>query len=232
MDYICHLFIYFIIYSFIGWVLETCLCSIMAKKFINRGFLNGPFCPIYGNGSIIIILLLSGLARYPVLVFVYGLIICSILEYLTGLMLETVFKTKYWDYSMNKFNIQGRVCLQNSILFGIGGVLLIEFVQPSVSRLVSLVPSNIIGIVSAVFATYFLADTIITVCGLFNLNSKLKHLGSILSEIANKMSELKNLNGVLINKQKIELIQADLEKLHERQKKIEQSLRLFNKTNN
>ena len=115
---IFELLTYFIIYSFAGWVMESIFRSICEKKFINTGFLKGPFCPIYGIGAIIIYVFLSGFKDNIFLLFLMGFIVLSIWEYIVGVLLEKVFNTKYWDYSDHKFNFQGRVCLTNSIYWG------------------------------------------------------------------------------------------------------------------
>ncbi|HBB29668.1 MAG TPA: hypothetical protein DC000_10580, partial [Clostridiales bacterium] len=107
-------FIYFIMYSVIGWICEVIFCSIPEKKFINRGFLNGPLCPIYGFGALIVIFFLTPFKDSIFLVFIFGLIVTSTLEYFTSYAMEKLFHSKWWDYSNNRFNINGRVCLLNS----------------------------------------------------------------------------------------------------------------------
>ena len=114
---------YFIIYSFLGWLLESVFKTILEKKIVNSGFLHGPFCPIYGIGAIIMYLGLNNFSKYPILVFILGFLILSIWEYIVGWGLEKLFNTKYWDYSKNKFNIKGRVCLMNSLFWGVLGMI-------------------------------------------------------------------------------------------------------------
>ncbi|WP_236879572.1 glycerol-3-phosphate acyltransferase, partial [Clostridioides difficile] len=118
--------LYFFIYSFLGWTVESIGCSIASKRIINRGFLNGPICPVYGFGAVIVISLL-GRFNNVVIVFLLGMILTTILEYFTGFILETLFHAKWWDYSDRKFNIKGRVCLKNAIYFGVMSVLISEF---------------------------------------------------------------------------------------------------------
>lgn len=107
--------LYFFIYSFLGWTVESIGCSIASKRTINRGFLNGPICPVYGFGAVIVISLL-GRFNNVVIVFLLGMILTTILEYFTGFILETLFHAKWWDYSDRKFNIKGRVCLMSYCL--------------------------------------------------------------------------------------------------------------------
>ena len=123
-------FLLFIIYSFIGWLMETTLKSYEAKKFINRGFLIGPYCPIYGCGCILIILLLKKYEPYPLGLFCMSVVICTILEYLTSYFMEKLFNARWWDYSKRKFNINGRVCINTMIPFGILGTLMMYFINP------------------------------------------------------------------------------------------------------
>lgn len=124
---------YFFIYSFIGWVLESVYKTIYEKKLVNSGFLYGPFCPIYGLGALIMYAFLSGYNDNPLHVFVIGFVILSIWEYIVAWAIEKVLHEKYWDYSNNKFNINGRVCLLNSLFWGILGVIYI-YSSPSNSR--------------------------------------------------------------------------------------------------
>ena len=107
--------IYFITYSFLGWVMESIFRSISERKIINTGFLKGPFCPIYGVGAIIMLLFLKRFADNLAVLFTISVVVLTIWEYLVGVLLEKLFHTKYWDYSKNKFNFQGRICLTNSI---------------------------------------------------------------------------------------------------------------------
>lgn len=108
----------FEIYSVIGWCLETTLVFINTKNFINRGFLIGPYCPIYGFGAVLMILYLTQYRDNILTVFILGAVTCSVLEYLTSYFMELLFKTRWWDYSNHKFNLNGRICGQNSLLFG------------------------------------------------------------------------------------------------------------------
>ena len=109
MEEILRLIIYLLIYSFIGWILESTYKTILQKRFVNSGFLSGPFCPIYGFGALIMYLSLKDVQNSYIILFLFGMIMLSIFEYVVGLFLEIVFRTKYWDYSERKFNIHGRV---------------------------------------------------------------------------------------------------------------------------
>ena len=105
----------FYIYCFLGWCVESTIVSTREKRFINRGFLKGPFLPIYGTGTILILFVSLPLIDHPILVYIAGLISTTILEYFTGWLMETLFKIKYWDYTDDKFNYKGRICLVNIV---------------------------------------------------------------------------------------------------------------------
>ena len=129
-------FALFFIYSFIGWLIEMfCVNVILKQKFANRGFLIGPYCPIYGSASLIMIFLLSRYKEDILVLFFMSIIICSITEYLTSYIMEKIFKARWWDYTNEPFNLNGRICLINSIAFGMLGVLLIKFINPFFSNL-------------------------------------------------------------------------------------------------
>ena len=185
------LFLMFTIYSFLGWITESIFCSVPAKKFINRGFLNGPFCPIYGVGGILILSILAPFQHNIFLLYFAGVIITTVLEYITGFALEKIFHTSYWDYSEHKFNYKGRICLDNSLLFGLMCVVGIYVLQPTLLRLVAMIPANLLPVISIVFLIYFVCDTIVTVHTILQLNGKLKELQQILDEIKQKASAYK-----------------------------------------
>ena len=129
MDIIYKYFLYFIIYSFIGWLMEV-ICKLFEyKRFINRGFLIGPICPIYGFGVLFIILLIGNDRNDILSVFLKAILICSVLEYLTSYFMEKLFKARWWDYSDKKFNIAGRICLENALSFGIGALAVIYIIH-------------------------------------------------------------------------------------------------------
>ena len=117
-------FLWLMIYSIIGWVYESTICSIGHRKLINRGFLNGPVCPIYGTGAVLVLLVL-GRIQNPVLLFFAGALVTCSLEYLTSWLMEKLFHARWWDYSKRKFNIGGRVCLIGAVVFGAFSVVLV-----------------------------------------------------------------------------------------------------------
>ena len=120
----------FFIYSLAGWLIEMIPATIREKKFVDRGFLVGPYCPIYGYGAILITLLLGKYKSDPITLFIMTIVLCGTLEYLTSYFMEKIFKARWWDYSKRKFNLNGRVCLGTLLPFGIFGMILMYIANP------------------------------------------------------------------------------------------------------
>lgn len=183
------LFLLFAIYSFVGWVVEVIFCSFQAKKFINRGFLNGPFCPIYGFAALFIINLSIPFKENAVLLFIMCVLVTSLLEYITGWWLEKVFHTKYWDYTGYGLDIHGRVFLPFSLCFGVMGLLLVYYVNPFVLGLIGSIPETILILVSASLMVYFLIDYVVTTKSIIRLKSMLAELQKVLDETNKKLQQ-------------------------------------------
>lgn len=182
MGNIIYNILYIIIYSFLGWCCEVIYCYILDHKFTNRGFLNGPLCPVYGFGAFFVLTFLDRFKENIFLVFILGVFITSILEYITSFVLEAVFHTKWWDYSKHKFNIHGRVCLLNSTLFGLLSVVLVEVINPIIRDFVSKFPEKIVFLVTIVLTASIAIDFVITVQTMLKLNSKLHSLQDLSKE--------------------------------------------------
>lgn len=170
-------FLYFIIYSFLGWICEVIYCSIPAKRFINRGFLKGPICPVYGFGAMFVIYIITSLnIKSPILIFIFSGIIASIIEFIADLMLEYIFHTRLWDYSNRKFNIKGRVCLLNSTLFSILSLVLISFIHPIIMSYIKMLSNRVIIITVLICMLLLIIDISCTVSEVINLNTTLKNM--------------------------------------------------------
>ncbi|MDK9582214.1 putative ABC transporter permease [Sneathia vaginalis] len=129
---------YFFIYSFLGWCLEVIYASLEREDFINRGFLNGSYCPIYGFGAVCEIFLLTKFVNYPICLYIISVVITTVLEFITGYILEKIFNLQWWDYTNEKFNIKGYICLKFSLLWGVASLVLMYILQPKVNIIVSL----------------------------------------------------------------------------------------------
>lgn len=188
---IIYLLTYLVLYSFLGWILESVSKTIAQRKFVNSGFLNGPICPIYGFGAVIMLLCLNSLKDNILLLFVVSFIVLSIWEYIVGILLEKIFKTKYWDYSHLKFNIKGRVCLKNSIFWGILGVLFIEYIHPFIESKIGLIPLEILIFTNTILYIAFIVDTVISSIKTVRLDKAIAKLEEIENNIKEKIEELK-----------------------------------------
>lgn len=185
---------YFIIYSFLGWIMESVIRSFCEKKIINTGFLYGPFCPIYGCGTLIMILFLENFKDTWFLLFILSFLGLTLWEYVVGVILESVFKTKYWDYSDHKFNFQGRICLSNSLFWGFLGVVFMKYIHPLTIYLLQLVDTTSIRITIYTATAIFIVDTIISILNLVNIKATLEKIEKLNAEIKDKLQELKTVD--------------------------------------
>lgn len=163
MELITQIILSFVLFAVIGYVCEVIYCSIYDHKLVNRGFLFGPWLPIYGCGGLIIQYCLVPLHSHPILVFLLGMILTSTVEYIGSWMLEKLFHIKLWDYSHYRFHINGRVCLLNSTLFGIMGLVLVYGLEPYMAMLINLIPISYRDIVALVLANLFTVDVTLSV---------------------------------------------------------------------
>ena len=161
----------FFLYSVIGWIVESFYVSVQINKLVNRGFLIGPYCPIYGCGALGVVCYLDQYKNNILTVFLLAVVVCSFLEYVTSFLMEKLFKARWWDYSDKKFNLNGRICGQNSLLFGLGGVVIIYIVHPFIKSILANIPSNIIFIINIIFFVIFFTDVIVS----FNIINKFKN---------------------------------------------------------
>ena len=191
MEIVCKYFLLFLFYSFLGWILEMVVCSIADKKVVNRGFLIGPYCPIYGSGCLLIISLLHKYQEDPFTLFIMAIIVCSLLEYFTSYIMEKLFKARWWDYSDRRFNINGRICLDNLVLFGILGLLIFYVANPFFGGLIDRFNDTVLMVVAIVLFVVFIVDGIISlkvISGFKNV-AKSIHKDST-DEITSKVREL------------------------------------------
>ena len=179
-------FLLFIIYAFLGWLLEVTCTLIEKKKFVNRGFLIGPICPIYGHGVILILLLIGQRTDDLLSVFLKSLLICSVLEYFTSFFLEKVFKARWWDYSSKKFNINGRICLETMLPFGIFGTMIVYYINPFFLKILHMIPQNVLNVMALILLIIYLVDNIIS-C---KVMSKIK--GQIKKSMRDNTETIKN----------------------------------------
>ena len=178
-------FLIFILFSFIGWISEVIYVGVTsAHKFVNRGFLHGPLCPVYGFGGVVILMLPPSLYATWIPLFFASMILCTIVEYFVSWLMEKLFHTRWWDYSHYKIQLNGRICLLNSILFGFLGVVVIHFVYPLMTDLLNSLGQTWINISGMIILAVLSVDIFFTVRKLVdfaNVMKKLKDFGETLN---------------------------------------------------
>ena len=176
----------FIIYAFIGWCTEVSYAALDRGIFVNRGFLNGPYCPIYGCGVVIVVAVLTPLKDNLVILFAGSFLLTSILEYITGFILEKVFHNKWWDYSNKPFNLHGYVCLKFSIYWGLACTFIMDVIHPIIYKGITMIP-HILGVVMlCIIMSAFAVDCGVTVTTILKFNKRLK----VMDEMAAKIHKL------------------------------------------
>ncbi len=177
MHTLCLLFLLFLCYSIIGWMIE-CLCVTYLEKRIvlDRGFLLGPYCPIYGCGGVLAYLLLTRYQEDPITLFILAAVGASVLEYVTSYFMEKIFKARWWDYSDRRFNLEGRVCLGNTVLFGALGLIFIYILNPYIIEVLKSIPNNVLFIISLISLCIFVTDTILTFVIMGKLRNRITHV--------------------------------------------------------
>lgn len=183
---------FFAIYSFLGWCTEVLYYIKKEHKFVNRGFLYGPFCPIYGAGIVSIIVLLDNFQNNILSLFILAFFLTSFIEYFTGLILEKVFKSKWWDYSDDPFNINGRICLLYSLIWGFASVGVIKIIHPIVEKIITYIPKSFGNILFYGIIIYFIIDCSLTIASLIQLKRILLNIQMEIDNTITKHSELLN----------------------------------------
>lgn len=193
-------FLLFMIYSVMGWCMEVTLKLLESRKFVNRGFLIGPYCPIYGYGAILITFLLEKYINDVITLFIMAILVCGILEYTTSYLMEKIFKARWWDYSQNKFNINGRVCLETIIPFGLLGLLIMYVTNPFFLSKLELLPEIWLNILFWTLLVIFITDNIVSTVVISYIKKALKFIGKELDnteEITKKIMEVLKQKSVL-----------------------------------
>lgn len=180
----------FFIYAVAGWIMESTSISIRNKKFVNRGFLIGPVCPIYGYGVVLVSILLHKYQDDMIITFFMSIIICGLLEYFTSFFMEKIFNARWWDYSQKKFNINGRVCLENLVLFGLASCFIIYIVNPFLIGKIEMIPSNVQTIIIAILLVIHLVDNIVSYKIILNLKQISNEIKDNTIEISEKVRKI------------------------------------------
>ncbi len=211
----------FFIYAFLGWCCEIGYCGLKEGHFVNRGFLNGPWCPIYGCGGVLIVLCLTPISNNMFFLFFGSLAICSAIEFLTGFVLEKIYRARWWDYSDKKFNIMGYICLEFSIIWGFFGIFLMKLIHPLIFGLVSHM-SNIVGYICVCFVSaVFITDLVITVLTINKMQNMIKNADEISEKIRDATERIAR--NVYIGAVRVESISRDIAENEDVQEFIERT---------
>ena len=180
---IYHIINWFYIYSFLGWLWESSYVSFKEKKLVNRGFVTGPVCTIYGFGAVIVYLILKPISGNIILLYLGGVIVPTILEYATAVLMETLFHTSWWDYSKNKYNFQGRICLGASLGWGAFSVILFYVFQPFVERIVALYSAATGELLVRIATMVYAVDFGMSYMNAMQIGEKLRNMDAVMDEI-------------------------------------------------
>ena len=188
----------FYIYSIVGWMVEIIYIYVRTGKIVDRGFMIGPYCPIYGVGCIIMILLLSKYRDDIPALFIMSAFTCGTLEYITSYIMEKLFKTRWWDYSFRKYNINGRICLETLVYFGLGAVIILNIVNPFVINIMNSISFSIIRVFVIIVSIIFVTDFFVSFKIIFNV----KKVSSIVKKDSTEEMS-RSVKEVLFNKSKL-----------------------------
>lgn len=195
--------LYFFIYGFVGWCTEVAYATVKQKKFVNRGFLNGPICPVYGVGIGLVVMLLEPMNGTIVSLYVVSTALVTTIEGVTGYLMDKLFHHKWWDYSNQPLNIGGYVCLLFSLAWGVACVLIVRVIHPFVYQMVVMIPVTVGIVLAAVFGVGLLADMYVTTAEILKLNKKLETMEKISAELR----ELSDMIGVNIHESVMETME-------------------------
>lgn len=219
----------FFIYACSGWIMESLSISIQNKKIVNRGFLAGPICPIYGHGVVLISILLRKYQDDIIITFFMSMIICGVLEYFTSYFMEKIFNARWWDYSDKKFNINGRVCLENLILFGIASCLIVYITNPFIIEKINLLSDKIQTVIIAILLVIHLADNIVSYRIIINLKQVSNEVKDNTIEISEKVRNIiynksifhrRLVNAFPLIKEKVQFKKWDIKRKIEKIRKV------------
>lgn len=180
---IYYMILYFFVYGFLGWCAEVGFAAVKEHKFVNRGFLNGPICPIYGVGVTIVIAFLTPYKDNLILLYISSVILVTLLEGVTGWAMDKIFHNKWWDYSKQPFNIGGYVCLIFSLVWGIACVAIMDLVHPLIHQALTFIPHTLGIVLMAVLGIAMFADLYVTASAIFKFNKRLASMEKIAGEL-------------------------------------------------
>lgn len=176
-------FIIFYVYCFLGWCFESCYVSLKNKKWVNRGFINGPFLPIYGTGAVIILFSTVPVMRSPILVFIVSVVMATLLEFITGCVMERLFKVKYWDYSNNFLNYKGYICFKSSVAWGFMGMLVTYVINEPIAKIITSLSQVTATLFVCVVTIFFVVDFVESFKTAYNLREMILNNAKLMEEL-------------------------------------------------
>lgn len=214
---------FFLVYCFFGWIIESTWVSLHQKRFVNRGFMRGPFIPIYGSGAMMLLIASAPFIKWPAAVFFAGLVACSALEYFTGAMMLKIFKVRYWDYRYRKFNLNGHICLFTSVCWGFLSVAENYFMHKPIEKLCFAIPDKVLNCIVCVLSVYFIVDLTLAFKAAFDLRDLIIRMDKVRNEV--RLME-KRLDVILAFagddlERRADSIEAGIERVKERLDKID-----------
>ncbi|MCI8401547.1 MAG: hypothetical protein HFI38_05540 [Lachnospiraceae bacterium] len=238
MERLCQWLAYFYIYCICGWIWETSYVSVCEKRFVNRGFLHGPVIPLYGSGAVAMLFLALPVKDSIMSAYLVGVVGATLLELITGWAMEKLFKVKYWDYSRQRFQYRGYICLSSSLFWGVLTVALVRWVHGPVERLVRAQPGWLLIMGTLLFSAGFLLDLAVSVREAVDLRRVLVALSGLHEEIETAQKELQREVGVRVERlterveERKEVLAGHMEetkeqfceRLEERHKRLEERL--------
>lgn len=219
MNEIYFLILYFFVYAFLGWCTEVAFAAWKTHHFVNRGFLNGPICPVYGFGVGAVVLFLTPYRSNLILLYIASVVLVSAIEWLTGFILEKLFHNKWWDYSDMPLNLNGYICLLFSLIWGVACVVIVLFIHPVIHGLLAHIPMVIGVILIAILGIAMFSDLYITASGILKMNKRLETM----QEIADELHQISDRIGENIYKSTVFAMEKQ-EDMKEKQEALRDSL--------
>ncbi|MCM1544854.1 MAG: hypothetical protein NC110_06080 [Ruminococcus sp.] len=207
----------FFFYSAAGWLVESTYCSIGEKRIINRGFLTGPMCPIYGSGALVMtIFLYNPFSDKPLYVFLIGMILCDLVEYITSLLMETLFHARWWDYTSEFINIKGRICLKHTLYWGVASVAFVYVIHPKINALFTSLNPNIMLYIMIAVLVVFAIDVINAVRKALDIRQLQVKLNKLIDTVTEGLNSVKtSLESITQNREKSENQSKSIEQIQD-----------------
>ncbi len=193
MEMLTKYILLFFFYSAAGWCLESLYCSIGERRFVNRGFMTGPLCPIYGTAALVMVILIYNPYKdNPLAIFILGIILCDIVEYITSYLMEKLFSARWWDYTYEFMNIGGRICLKHTLYWGVISIIFVKTIHPAVDNLYNKIESRYLIVILIVVMTVFIIDLINAVRKALDVRKLQMKINKLTKTLSDELSIIKS----------------------------------------